>query len=112
MEWKHLPDLQVPRADASIFLLNGEPTLIGGHTTGFLPVSSAEYFSKGRWNKVEGLYPMDAAACTQLSSGKVLVAGGYESGFGIGQSWGVQLYDPSILPICCPMSKSSLTATS
>lgn len=95
MEWKHLPDLQVPRADASIFLLNGEPTLIGGHTTGFLPVSSAEYFSKGRWNKVEGLYPMDAAACTQLSSGKVLVAGGYESGFGIGQSWGVQLYDPS-----------------
>lgn len=53
MAWERLPDLTVPRAGHALLQLNGELTVIGGHTTGFIPTATAEYFKDGKWNKVQ-----------------------------------------------------------
>ena len=90
-----LPDLNVPRAGHSVFVVNGEPTLVGGHTSGFVPTATAEYYRDGEWHLLRTVYPHDQGFSTPLSSGKVLIGGGHEQPLGIGQIFSVEMYDPA-----------------
>jgi AraC-like DNA-binding protein len=104
MDVERLPDLNIPREAHGVALAGGEFTVFGGHTTGFVSTPTAEYYRRGKWHTVNMLYPHDAGFCTQLSSGDVLLGGGYSETFGIGQTWGVEVYHPathsfSYLPI-------------
>lgn len=95
MAWERLPDLTVPRAGHALLQLNGELTVIGGHTTGFIPTATAEYFKDGKWNKVQSLYTHDNGFCLPLRDGSVLLGGGLQEAFGIGQSFSAERYLPA-----------------
>lgn len=95
MKVKRLPDLNLPRNGHVLVDLDGELTVIGGHTTGFVLTETAEYYKNGSWHLLETLYPQDFGSWVKLPSGEVLTAGGCEQSFGRGQSWGVESYDPS-----------------
>ena len=104
MHVERLPDLNIPRSAHALVAPDGELTVIGGHTTGFLLTPTAEYYKDGKWNLVETLYPHDFGSVVMLPSGKVIVAGGCDEPFGIGRSFGVECYDKtthrfSALPI-------------
>ena len=92
---QRLPDLPEPVSTPYVMVLNGELTLFGGHTDGFLLSSSAWYLKNGAWHKVPMKYPHSHGFCTPLPDGKVMLGGGSAEAFGIGQSWGVEVYDPS-----------------
>lgn len=92
---ERLPDLNIPRSAHSIFCVNGEVTVVGGHTTNFIPTATAEYYKDGKWNLLETVYPHDNGVCAVLSSGKVMLAGGHEKPLGIGQTFPVEEYDPT-----------------
>ena len=105
METERLPDLNIPRS-AHVMALGpgGEPVVFGGHTTGFVPTQTAEYFADGAWHVLDMLYPHDWGFILQLHSGRIALGGGAGEAFGIGRSWGVECYDPvsrtfSSLPI-------------
>ena len=91
---ERLPDMQVARCCHALLCLNGEITAIGGHTDGFVPTPTAEYFCDGEWHLMDMPYTADFSLALPLSSGKVLLAGGMEENLGIGQLWTVQSYDP------------------
>lgn len=95
IEAQRLPDLNIARSHHAILNVDGEPTVIGGHSLNFKPTPTAEYFKGGRWHVVQMAYSHDGGVALKLSSGKVLVAGGFEKEMGIGQSWGAELYDPA-----------------
>jgi hypothetical protein len=44
---ERLPDLTLPRSGHNIFYANGELTVVGGHTTNFVPTPTAEYYADG-----------------------------------------------------------------
>ena len=92
---ERLPDMNVPRTGHASFWLNGELTVFGGHTNGFVPTPTAEYFRNGRWHMMQMAYSHDDALVLPLSSGKVLLAGGHSEPLGIGQSHSVEFYDPT-----------------
>ena len=94
-EAQRWPDLPEPVSTPYVMVLNGEPTLFGGHTDGFLLSSSAWYLKGGAWHKVLMTYPHDYGFCTPLPDGRVMLGGGVSEAFGIGQSWGVEVYDPA-----------------
>ena len=89
-----LPDLIIPRAGHQLFYANGELTVAGGHTDGFVPIQTAEYFKDGKWHMLQMTYPHDFGLSVVLRSGKVLLAGGCEQPLGIGQTYTAELYDP------------------
>ena len=90
-----LPPLQVPRMAHSLFLAGDELVVIGGHTTGFVPTRTAEHLTGDRWELVETNYTHDNGFAV-MSKGLPLVGGGYEGDFGIGQSFGTEMLDPSV----------------
>ncbi|MBR1593343.1 MAG: helix-turn-helix transcriptional regulator [Alloprevotella sp.] len=93
---KRLPDMGVPRVGhAVLFTQGGELTVMGGHTTGFVPVQTAEWFDGAAWHTVPMTYTHDHGTVLPLSSGKVLLAGGHEQPLGIGQTFTVETYDPA-----------------
>ena len=47
MAVERLPDMNVPRNVHIAAFVNGELTVIGGHTTGFIPTNTAEYYRDG-----------------------------------------------------------------
>ena len=94
LEAERLPDLNIPRSGHSIVVVNGEVTVIGGHTANFVPTPTAEYFKDGKWHLVETAFTHDDGFALPLSSGKVLIAGGHSQNMGIGQSFEAELYDP------------------
>ncbi|MBQ7709137.1 MAG: hypothetical protein IJT74_04365, partial [Bacteroidales bacterium] len=59
MEVERLPELNIPRQAHSLHYAGGEYTVIGGHTTGFVPTPTAEYYRGGKWHTVNTLYPHD-----------------------------------------------------
>ena len=95
MEAERLPDLNIPRSAHSAFFINGEVTVVGGHTTNFIPTATAEYFKDGKWHIVETAFAHDNGICVVLSSGKVILGGGSEKPLGIGQTFPVEEYDPT-----------------
>ncbi|MBO6249422.1 MAG: helix-turn-helix domain-containing protein [Bacteroidales bacterium] len=92
---ERFPDLPQPLHTVCAITLNGELTLFGGHTDGFLPSPSTWYLKDGTWHDVPMKYPHDHGFFTLLPDGKVMLGGGSAEAFGIGQSWGVEVYDPS-----------------
>ncbi len=95
IEVEQLPDLNIPRTGHSMLLVNGEPTVIGGHTTNFVPTATIEYYKDGKWTLLPSAFTHDDGFAVQLSSGQVLIGGGHERNLGIGQSFEVECYDPS-----------------
>ena len=91
---ERLPDMTIPRLSHSTFIINGELTVVGGHTSGFVPTKTAEYFKDGEWHVMQMAYTHDDGLCVPLRSGKVLLAGGYEKNLGVGQTIEAELYDP------------------
>lgn len=95
MEAKRLTDLNVPRAGHSTLCLGDEVVVLGGHTSGFVPTATAEYYCNGQWHLMNTVYEHDNAMAVPLSSGKVLMAGGSEKALGIGQTYRAEMYDPA-----------------
>ncbi len=89
-----LPDLSMPRMGHAVFVTNGELTVVGGHTTGFVPTPTAEYYKDGKWHLMNMTYTHDDGLCVPLRSGKVLLAGGHSEPLGIGQTFSAEMYDP------------------
>ncbi|MDO4986270.1 MAG: helix-turn-helix domain-containing protein [Prevotella sp.] len=94
IEPERLPDLNIPRFGHTLFCVNGEITVAGGHTTGYIPTSTAEYFKDGEWHLLKMVYDHDSGCAVVLKSGKVLLCGGYEKHLGIGQTFVAEMYDP------------------
>lgn len=92
---ERLPDLNIPRISHSTFIINGELTVVGGHTSGFVPTKTAEYLKDGKWHEMQMAYNHDDGLCVPLRSGKVLLAGGYKENLGVGQTIEAELYDPA-----------------
>ena len=67
----------------------------GGHTSGFVPTATAEYLSDGEWHQLPMTYTHDHGTALVLRSGQVLLAGGSKEEMGVGQSFGVEMYDPA-----------------
>ncbi len=88
-----LPSLNIPRSGHHTICVNGEITVFGGHTAGFVPTPTAEYFKDGAWHQMNMVYTHDAGSALVMKSGKVLLSGGFERALGIGQSYEVELYD-------------------
>ena len=104
LETERLPGLNIPRAGHALFYArsaegrlqgkNGELTVAGGHTNGFVPTPTAEYLKDGKWHTMPMTYTHDFGLSVVLKSGKVLLAGGCEQPTGIGQTYTAELYDP------------------
>ena len=94
IEVEQLPDLNIPRAGHQVLCANGEYVVAGGHTNGFVPTPTAEYFKDGKWHVLQMVYSHDVGISVRLKSGKVLIAGGCEQASGIGQTYNAELYDP------------------
>ena len=94
VEAERLADLNEPRYGHTVLLLNGEPTAIGGHTTNFVPTPTLEYYKDGKWHLVQTAFTHDDGCAVELSTGKVLIAGGHSENLGVGQSFEAELYDP------------------
>jgi len=72
---EQLPSLNTPRSGHHTLYVNGEITVFGGHTSGFVPTPTAEYFKDGAWHQMDMVYTHDAGAALILKSGKVLLSG-------------------------------------
>ena len=94
MEAERLPDLVEPRTYHALVWAGDHILAIGGHTTGFVPTATAEYYSDGRWHSIPMLYTHDSPFALTLKNGNVMVGGGYEKPFGVGQTWGVEVFHP------------------
>ena len=95
MAFEKLPSLNAPRGNHRTVVFDGEVAVFGGHTTGFKPLETAEYYKNGSWHRIPMTWPHDGGAITLLNDGRVFLAGGNAEAFGIGQSWGAEIYDPS-----------------
>jgi len=93
MTVERIPDLTRPRGLHHAALLGDEITVFGGHTDGFKPMQTAEYYSDGAWHEIEMMYPHDNSAAVLLPDGRIMLMGGTPEDFGVGQSWGVEIYD-------------------
>lgn len=91
---ERLPDLTMPRSGHSIFYANGELTLVGGHTTNFVPTPTAEYFAEGKWHQIPMAYCHDNGFSAALRTGEVIIGGGHEEPLGIGQTFFLERYNP------------------
>ena len=91
---ERLPDLPVPRGSHKTVAVGDEIVLLGGQTEGFKPLETAEYYSKGAWHTIPMMYPHINGFASRLPDGRILVGGGSEQHFGIGQSFGAERYDP------------------
>ena len=94
LQLERMPDLNIPRAGHQMFLVNGELVAAGGHTNGFIPTPTAEYYKDGEWHLMQMVYNHDVGFSVVLSNGKVLLGGGCEQSIGIGQTYLAEMYDP------------------
>ena len=92
-EAERLPDMNLPRAGHNVFYANGELTVAGGHTSGFVMTPTAEYYSDGAWHVVPMVYHHDDGMAVVMDGGsRVLLAGGHDKNLGIGQSFEAEMY--------------------
>ena len=95
MTVERLPDLPKPRGGQHTMLLGEELTVLGGITDGFVLEPTICYLKDGAWHQVPMKYPHHYGFTTLLPDGSVMLGGGCSENFGIGQSWGVEIYNPS-----------------
>ena len=95
LEVQRLPDMNTPRSGHNAFCVNGEVVVAGGHTSGFLPTPTAEYFADGEWHQLQMVYSHDQGIFCKQSSGEVLLIGGHEKHLGIGQTFVIERYMPA-----------------
>lgn len=95
MTVERLPDLPKPRGGQHTMLLGDELTVFGGITDGFVLEPTICYLKDGAWHQVPMKYPHHYGFTTLLQDGSVMLGGGCSENFGIGQSWGVETYNPS-----------------
>ena len=96
IEAERLPDLNIPRAGHQLFCAGGEYVVAGGHTRGFVPTPTAEYFRDGQWHVMQMVYNHDNGFSVVLNGGRsVLLAGGCSEAAGIGQTFMAEMYDPA-----------------
>lgn len=95
LDVERLPDLVLPRMGHRVIVSGDEIIAVGGHSKGFIPTNTAEYYSDGEWHLIPTVYAHDNGTSVMLSNGKVLIAGGHEQHLGIGQTYPVEMYDPS-----------------
>lgn len=95
MTAERLPDLPKPRGGHHTMLLGGELTVLGGITDGFVLDPTIAYLKDGAWHEIPMKYPHHYGFTTLIPDGSVMLGGGSSENFGIGQSWGVELYSPS-----------------
>ena len=95
LQVEHLASLNKPRGQHRTLMAGGELVVIGGHTNGFKPIETLEYYRDGVWHEVPMHYSHDNGFALPLPDGTVMIGGGSAEAFGIGQSWGVEIYDPS-----------------
>lgn len=86
-------DLLVPRSHHMAFVSGEDIVVVGGHTTGFVPTVSAEYYHGGRWRPQQPLYAHDCGFRVRLRDGRWMMAGGCDQYLGIGQSYVAEVYD-------------------
>lgn len=67
IEADRLPALNIPRAGHQLFIVNGEPTVVGGHSTNFKPTATAEYFKDGQWHLLTGNMVFNGSAIETLT---------------------------------------------
>ena len=91
---EQLANLTTPRSGHCAFRIGQEIVLVGGHTLGFIPTKTAEYYDDDEWHQLETVYDHDGGFGLQMKSGKVLLAGGFETHLGIGQTYVAEMYDP------------------
>ena len=60
-----------------------------------LATPTAEYYKDGKWHQMQMVYAHDGGTVITLKSGKILLAGGFEKHLGIGQTFVVEMYDPT-----------------
>lgn len=89
---ERLPDLTIPRSGHSTFFVNGELTVTGGHTTNFIPASTAEYYTNGTWHPMKMAYTHDNGFAVKISDNVVIIGGGHEKPLGIGQTFMLERY--------------------
>lgn len=94
MRVERLPSMNTPRGAHAGMVVGGELTVFGGHTDGFVRTQTAEYFRDGVWHEVPMYYAHDGGFAVPLADGTVMLGGGSGEDFGIGQSWGVEIYEP------------------
>ena len=94
VETERLANLNIPRAGHQAFCVNGEIVVAGGHTNGFVPTPTAEFYHDGQWHVLQMVYPHDNGFAVVLKSGKVLLGGGHNEPLGIGQTFLAEMYDP------------------
>ena len=115
LETEQLPDLIIPRYGHCTFFVNGDLTVIGGHTTGFVPTATAEYFNNGAWHTMQTVYTHDFGIVVPMKSGKVLALGGANEPLGIGRTYPAEWYDPATHTFegfgCMDMKRSNFSAT-
>ena len=92
---ERLTDLNFPRSGHQTLLVGNTVYVFGGHTSGFVPTNTAEYYEDGKWHVLQMTYPHDHGLCQPLSTGKVLLAAGHENSLGIGHTFAVELFDPA-----------------
>ena len=95
MTVERLPDLPRPRGGQHTMLLRDELTVLGGITDGFVLEPTIAYLRDGAWHQVAMKYPHHYGFTTLLQDGSVMLGGGCSEDFGIGQSWGVEIYNSS-----------------
>ena len=95
LQVERLASLNAPRGQHRMLMAGGELTVIGGHTDGFKPVETLEYYANGAWHEVPMNYTHDNGFAVPLPDGTLMMGGGSAEAFGIGQSWGAEIYDPS-----------------
>lgn len=95
MQVERLPDLRIPRMGHVLMYAGDELVAFGGHTDGFVPTPTAERLTDNGWKMMDMVYTHDEGVAISLSSGKVMLAGGLREEMGVGQTYGVELYDPA-----------------
>ena len=95
MSLERLPDLNVPRANHRTIICGNEIVVLGGHTDGFKPIETAEYYAGGAWHTLPMVYPHPNGFAAKLPDGCILMGGGSAEAFGIGRSFGAEIYDPA-----------------
>lgn len=91
---ERLADLHIPRTGHVVFCVNGEVTVAGGHTSGFVPTATAEYYKDGEWHLLNTVYAHDQGLFFPMNSGNIVIAGGFDQPLGINQTFTMERYDP------------------